>query len=978
VALSADTAAAGNIPAGSPNEFVTINLTASNDGDVNITSITLTASGLGDAINIKNVTIYDGAMKQGTSKNANSDRIATINFSSPIVIAAGTTKTLTVKATILIGQTGNFVLGINSASGITTNGATVSGSFPVQGNTQSSVTGVTIGTVIMSNVGTTATAPNFGEDNVLLASFDLAVANEAVIWQSFRLRNGGTNDNNIVSNVRLLIDGDEVVSGASLVDKYIDFDMNDQLIAKNDTISVEVYGDIGIANVGNTIDLYIYNQSDAVFVGQSYGYGIEITSIGALDAAGDGAVATLATGDFTLDMDKTATPAKDVRAGDNDVVLATIRMTSNGENATISQIADSGTNDFEITGTGLTTGEIENVELKDVDTGVVYDITETFDTNKWTLSMTEEIVLVNGVTKTFELRADLAGPNDATPIDNTDDLKVTLDGAAMSITGDVSNASITNITPSSVTGAIATVKAASLTWTTTTLTNKTVVPGAEGVTVYKATLKAGASSYVNLTSVKIDVKADLGLAFVDNNITKLDLYLDGKLVKSQSNAITENATPANSYVSFTSLDTTNRRIVAGDTVDLELKASFASSFSTTGLWNLLIEHATDSIVAKDQDNNNVAESIASITASSRDVTLAGVGTLMAEVKTDDLKADTDTYLLAGSETTVGRYLGELEFTTANESITVKTLVLGQAGTATDSDISKVRLYDVNGVMVAEEIPSADGYANFDTLNLVLPADQTTSYFIGVVSKSMNADGDSAGTATFNRTVQLNLASTAELATLGLAADKSVTAQGVDSGEEITIVEELGGTLDAGEYSLPTVLSKTANISGSVLNSVVNAMSNATLTGGNGKTIGKYTFTFDNGANRTSSNAELKAELNTLVLAVATSTGVTVSNVQAYIDGASAIKTTAVAATSGSATIDLTSLSGTTELVDGAVTLVIVADLAVTGSDQYAQTEINDLVGTGDFTYNGDNGVSATNYSDVRLDIAEVTGATLSN
>ena len=41
-------------------------------------------------------------------------------------------------------------------------------------------------------------------------------------------------------------------------------------------------------------------------------------------------------------MDNSATPAKDVKAGDNNVVLATLSLKSNGENATIEQIVDNG------------------------------------------------------------------------------------------------------------------------------------------------------------------------------------------------------------------------------------------------------------------------------------------------------------------------------------------------------------------------------------------------------------------------------------------------------------------------------------------------------------------------------------------------------------------------------------------------------------------------------------------------------------
>ena len=980
VAIASDTPAAGNIPAGSPVDFLKLNFTAAADGDVNINAFTLSAYDLGTATNIDSVTIYDNGVIIGTSKNMTSDRIASFNFSTPINIPAGTTKSLTVRATIASSVTsGNFAIGLKAASDITTNGAVVSGSFPIIGNTKA-IVDATIGSVTLGSVVSTGSTNDFGEDDVLLASFDLAVANEPVLWESARFKNGGTNKDGIVSNMRLLIDGDVVAEGASLVDKYVTFDLGNYVIAKGDTVSVEVYGDLGVSNNNDTISLYIKEANDFSFIGQDYGYGIELSGADNLDTVSDANTVTLTTGDFTIDMDKAVTPAKDVRAGDDNVVLATIKMTSNGENATVESIA-SGTSAFKITGTGLDEdGEITNVELRDVDSGVVYDVTATYDAtnDKYDLSMTDEFTLLKGVTKTFELRCDLTGPNETHAIEENTTLQVTLTGGAMTVTGDESDASITDITPSSVTSAIATVKAADLDWTTSSLTAKSIVPGAEDVLIYKAALQAGDSSYIDLTSVKISVTTAGANSFTDNNISKLDLYLNGKLLKSKSNAISEGAGSDRGYILFNSLPAGTRRIAAGSAVVLELKASFASSFTTTGSWSLGIENTTTSIVAKDMDNNSVAEDLQQpVNTASRAITLANTGTLKVELKTDDSKANDDTYILAGSETAQDRYLGELVFTTANEDVLVKTLVLGQYGTANGGDIKAVKLYDKNGVEVASTYSTAAGHANFSSFDMTMPADQSTSLFIGVETKTINADGDAEGTASSSATIIYGFASSTVLTSLGLSSGEAVTAQGVDSGIDITMAEDDDATPEDNEYSFDGKNSKTATIAGAVLTSIVNAMDDGTLVGGS-RTIAKYKFTFDNGTNRTTSNDELKAQLVELILTVATSSNTSVDNVQAYIEGDSSNKTTAVHLSGSTFTIDLDAAGKLAEdgLVDGEITLVITGDVTTSGSGEYIQTEINDL--SSDFTYNGNNGSATSDFSDARLEISEVTGATLSN
>jgi len=463
-------------------------------------------------------------------------------------------------------------------------------------------------------------------------------------------------------------------------------------------------------------------------------------------------------------------------------------------------------------------------------------------------------------------------------------------------------------------------------------------------------------------------------SFIDNNVSALNLYLDGKLLKTLSNQIQldTDLTANNAYVNFTSLNTTDRKLAAGANVYLEVKADFSASFSTSTSWKLKVNGAS-TITTKDDENNAVTESVPN-TNGSRKITLASTGTLKAELLITDTKADADTYIRAGSETVANRYMGELKFTTANEKVKVKTLVLGQASSTTGADIAAIRLYDKNGVLVAQKAPTSLGHANFDALNLELAADQATSLFIGIVAKSMNADGDAAGTATYGNECVFNFANNTVLGTLSIANGDAVTAQGLDSGTDIDLSPDAGSGVIAGEYSADTVVTKGARITGSVLTSIVNAMTDAVLTNGNGRTIGKYTFVFDNGANRTTANDELKAELTTLILTISTSSA-NVNNIEAYIEGNSSVKTTPVAAPGATATIDLTSL-GTTDLVDGTVTLVITGNVSNGGTaGDSVQTEISNL--NSDFVYNGNNG-TGLDWDHARLDISEVIGATLSN
>jgi len=985
VALSSNSPVSMIVPAGSPNTFSVFNFTAA-EKDVLISSIKLTMPTgiLGNPTYVDSITFFDNGIKVGSSKDMNSSREAVFNFSTPIKITAGTTKSLTVKAEIEAGQSGRFALGIASASDVIIDGGVVSGSFPVVGKEMVAVNDAEIGQVdlagvINENVG----GVQFGEQNVKLAGFTLSTKNEPVIWETIRFKNGGTNDSTILTNVRLMINGDDVAIG-TIDGRYINFALNNYVIAKGDNINVEVYGDIGTASVGNTIDLFIENKSDVSFLGKDYGYGISITNIAALDAAGDGITVTLAAGDFTIAMDKTATPAKDVVAGSNDVVLATIKMTSNAENATVNYIKENGANRFDIFGTGLNCNELDNVELKDITTGAIYDVTiatSTINNARCGLTMNEEMTLVKGKTHTFELRADIMGPNDTNPADNGDTYQVTLEDGAFSITGDTSNAPITKITPASVTSAVTTVRGGRLDWTTMPLTSLNVVGGAGPELIYKAYLEVGSAIDLKLQSVKINTNG-ADTAFTDDNIAQLDLYIveDGteRLLKSTAGSITETNAGADAYINFTSLNTTNRVLKAGKNVYLEVRATFTSSVPTTGAFDLEVEAGAVSV--QDKDNNTVTPTITNPDVQSRMVTVASKGSLKAHLKTSDSKSDDDTYILAGTTTPHGRYLGEIAFTTQNEPVKIKALVLKNSGTATGADIKVVKLFDKDGNLVAYRAPIANGSVYFrdtDFLNdkAVLEADQKTSYYIGVEARGMNVSGDPESTAQFNKSIKYGFAPAATLSSFGLAAGEAVKAEGANSYEVITMAEGDGEEPGNNQYSSNTTLTKTASTTGSILTGISNAMSDGSLTGGTSKIVGKYKFVFDNGSNRTATNDELKAKLVELTLKFATSTGVTATDFQAYIEGKSGdIATSTVEG--NVITFDLDSAGGFSadnQLVDGEITLVITANLDVSDNYQYIQTEIANL--SADFTYNGG---GATNWSNARLEgITKVTGATLS-
>jgi len=151
IALASDTPAAASVPKSAADvSFTKVNLTAGSS-DVNVTGLKVTRTGLGIDSNLSSVKLYVDGVQRGTSQSLGSTHIATFTLSSnPIVVPANSTVAVVLGANIAAATAyDQHILGIANATDVTTT-ATVTGSFPVNGNVMS-LANVTIGTATLYN-----------------------------------------------------------------------------------------------------------------------------------------------------------------------------------------------------------------------------------------------------------------------------------------------------------------------------------------------------------------------------------------------------------------------------------------------------------------------------------------------------------------------------------------------------------------------------------------------------------------------------------------------------------------------------------------------------------------------------------------------------------------------------------------------------------------------------------------------------------
>jgi hypothetical protein len=225
VSLSAATPASQAIPNQAGRiPMAKVNLTAANDGAVNVDTITITRSGL-TSYTTKQLQVFaekDG-IKVANEKSFVSNE-AVLVFNPTLTIPAGQTVSLDILAKTektTDTASGNVAYGIASASAVSASSAAVTGSFPITGNLMS-ITSYEVDTLNAALQEGLASV-NVGDEDAELAKIDLDLTRDVVLT-SLELKNEGSeNLADVLSNVHLEKDGKIVSNTASMNGKYLTF-----------------------------------------------------------------------------------------------------------------------------------------------------------------------------------------------------------------------------------------------------------------------------------------------------------------------------------------------------------------------------------------------------------------------------------------------------------------------------------------------------------------------------------------------------------------------------------------------------------------------------------------------------------------------------------------------------------------------------------------------------------------------------------
>ena len=526
VALASDTPASatyirdtGAAVAQAVAGFTKINFTASNDGDIKVTTLKLTRSGISADTDLGTLYLYDGdtQIAQNTSF---SSKIVTFNDAAGLfTVTKGTTKSITVKADIaaLNASVSGIILGVNAASDITTDGASVSGTFPVNGNQMAVGTVADLGYASIATYTTFPATMDPGKTGEELWRFNVTANDQDMMIEKIKMTLVGTIATTDVTNFKLDVAGTQIGSTVESMNasKEVIFDLSSApyKITSGQTKTVVVKGDVPNGS-GRAFKFTIRKVGDFIVKDNSYGIyvaplkGPDAFTIIDANASGDGT--NINNGNITVGI-ATDSPSGNVASAATNVPLAKFTYKANGEDIKVTYI--NVRMNKEVTDSDLKNGKLYW-------NGSQVGSTDAYVQDETTVVYTANQIIKAGETANIEYRADLihggtggVGLNATSagiPADQT--IVVSLVAGTTDATG---QSSLANVTTTAATGRTLTVKtgllsvAKNISMADYTTSLPTGVAGATDVKVGSFVLTAGAGENVTVTQLTVgDLSGD--------------------------------------------------------------------------------------------------------------------------------------------------------------------------------------------------------------------------------------------------------------------------------------------------------------------------------------------------------------------------------------------------------------------------------------------------------------------------------------
>ena len=736
VSLSAATPAAANVPQnGVRIPFTTLNLTASKDGASTINSIVVKRTGLSSYNSFDKIWAEKDGVTVASKKSLNSNDEATLVFSPALTVNAGQTVSLDIigSFTAINTQGGNASLSVVSASSISANGITISGSFPITGNLMS-LTSYSVVNLGISQNGSTGISAKVGDTGIELGSFTLQANTPAkdVTVKTITLKNNGVEDlAKAASNLYLEQAGVKVSTSASVNGRFVTFTLNNgaydilkddgsksfkikgDIIAKENSVDSKTPAEQFTAGTGSFV--FALNKStDLNAIEKGTGFGANVVS--GTTSADNYKISSVVITSGAINLSKKTTSPSDttIVKGNNGIVAlianfkADEAMTADGLNINYGSTMG---------GAAATTDQFQNAKVY-LNGALVDSFDPATSTTFKTVNLDSSISINKGdneVKVIVDSKADAA---------NSSAIKFWLGNNVLDNENaeyvQSGNKVLTSEIGGSAEGAVLTVGKASLSMAESSgyATNKAIVKGSTAVSLGKFTVKA-TNDDVTITSAQLTGTTTATTTTSANSIYDMKLYVDGAQV---GNTVDYNGSGAN----FSSLNITVKK---DTTRTIEVFGSFDSA-AVEG------SHFKTALTLYSQDSKG--KSVDNVVANTTEFAVSGQGDLNVA-----LGGNTPSAALLPANTSE-QEVAQFKFTATNDSASLTELYVynyasGTLDASADSRVSLVKLYD--GTTLIDSFTPVFGGGKFTISNdkAKVLASQSKTLSVKVVLNSIDND-----------------------------------------------------------------------------------------------------------------------------------------------------------------------------------------------------------------------------------------------
>ena len=712
VTLNADNPAAGykstessaTYPGEALSTLLILDFAASSDGDVKVTDLNITRSGLSSDSDFSTVYLYDGKSRLSLNTSISSNVINFHDANGLFTVSAGETKVITIKVDFSkTASTGTVYLKIALASDITSDATSVT-IGDLTGNIMSLMNTSNFGRVTTATTTEPATTVDAETTDFNALKFRITMTNQIGEVEYLRFKNIGSIDADSLQNFRVFVSGVQHGDAIEILDDNSEliFDFSDDpiSISKGSYKNIDLRADV-IKGSTKTFKFTIQRQSDIVI--KDVGHSVYVAPQTTWFILQPASATTINEGTVIVKKSDNS-PTGNVTTKALGVPLAKFDFKASGEDIKVTLV------NIDIT-VATTTGGCETSTPGQVLNGGLFmdDVqvgnTQTIATPTVDFDIPNGFIIPAGETKVLEVRADI--DSDAHVRDFTDYDTIVIQLASFDAQAQSSLA--TKDATEDDNGNTLTVRTGALTLSKyTAYGNQTLTKGSSDAKIGSFVLEAGVSEGVSVYTITVALDhGSSGTTDLDANSTPTISEITNLYLKDGDGTQlgTTKSSPTASNAISVSFD-----LAANETKIINVYADLSSDMSTADLFH---------ITMTSDGTRAITGTTASASATAGQSITIAAGTVTAAVAADNpvsaiITANTDDFVIS-----------KYTFSAVYEAFTVSEVKV-QVASGTDDDFAEVWLSytDENGdtITTSKKNLSAE-VALWTGLTMYVPANE---------------------------------------------------------------------------------------------------------------------------------------------------------------------------------------------------------------------------------------------------------------